>query len=192
MHPDDAERFLEQEWVKQKEYELFNDEEGNPRFYLVDDRDGDVDDIQGAVESLIIGCGCKIIILDPIHDIIATLPLEEQENFMSWQKGMVKSHGVTFFNVCHTRKTGNGRDAGSTGGSLNEEDIHGTGAIYKSAACNLVFTRNKEAEDELERNTTYMKMTKCRWTGKTGPAGEFVYDNEKHTLWDKEDWLKQH
>lgn len=191
MHPDDAQKFLEEDWVKKKEHELFNDEEGNPRFYLVDDRDGEVEDIQDAVENLIIGCGCKIVILDPVHDVIATLPLEEQETFMAWQKGMVKSHGCTFINVCHTRKTGNGREAGSAGGSLNEEDIHGSGAIYKSAACNLVFTRNKEAEDDVERNTTYMKMTKCRWTGKTGSAGEFIYDNETHTLHDKEKWMQE-
>lgn len=28
-----------------------------------------------------------------------------------------------------------------------------------------------------------------RWTGKTGGAGEYYYDNETHTVHDKEDYL---
>lgn len=186
---DSAMDFIENEETKKKEYELFNLEDGSPRFYLVDDRDGDVSDIQAAIENLIISCGCKVVVCDPVSDVIAQLPLEEQDNFMAWQKGMVKSHEVSFINVCHTRKTGSGQKSGSTGADLHEEDIIGSGAIYKSAACNLMFTRNKEAEDDLERNTTIMKATKIRWTGKTGIAGKYYYDNERHTLYDLDDWL---
>jgi archaellum biogenesis ATPase FlaH len=182
-------RLMETEEVKAKEVELFSDPTGAPRFYLVDDRDGDVEDIRSAIENLIIACQCKVVILDPVSDIIAALPNEEQENFMAWQKGMVKSHQVTFLNVCHTRKTGSGQKAGSVGGDLHEEDMIGSSSIYKSAACNLMFTRNKEAEDEIARNTTIMKATKIRWTGKTGIAGQYYYDNESHTLFDLDDWL---
>lgn len=189
LGPETAFEMLQQEDIKKKEYELFNNEEGEPRFYLVDDRDGDVTNIQSAIENLIISCGCKVIVLDPLHDVISSLPLEEQENFMSWQKGMVKSHMCTFLNVCHTRKTGNGQKSGSTGADLHEEDLMGNSAIYKSAACNLMFSRNKEAEDELEKNTTIMKATKIRWTGKTGIAGKYYYDNEKHRLYDLDDYL---
>ena len=175
--------------VMEKEHDLFNDSEGNPRFYLVDDRDGDVEDIQAAIENLIISCGCKVVVLDPIHDIIASLPLEEQDKFITWQKGMIKSHLVTFLNVCHTRKTSNGQKAGSVGGDLHEEDLQGNSVLYKSAACNLLFSRNKEAPDEIERNTTVMKATKIRWTGKTGIAGKYYYDNTTHTMWDLKDYM---
>lgn len=191
LGPDVAFEMMEQEDIKKKEYELFNNEHGEPRFFLVDDRDGDVTNIQAAIENLIISCACKVIVLDPLHDIISSLPLEDQENFMSWQKGMVKSHMCTFLNVCHTRKTSNGQKSGSTGADLHEEDLMGNSAIYKSAACNLMFSRNKEAEDELEKNTTIMKATKIRWTGKTGIAGKYYYDNEKHRLYDLDDYLNE-
>ena len=110
---------------------------------------------------------------------------------MSWQKGMVKSHDCSFWNVCHTRKTSSGQKAGSTGADLHEEDLMGNSAIYKSAACNLMFSRNKEATDDVERNTTVMKATKIRWTGKTGIAGQYYYDNDSHTMWDLDDWLNK-
>lgn len=187
----DAKLVLDKPEIKQKEKELFELEDGQPRFYLVDDRDGDVEDIQGAIENLIISCGCKLILLDPIHDVISSLPIEEQDKFVGWQKGMVKSHGVTFANVCHTRKTGGGQKAGSVGADLHEEDIMGSSALYKSAACNLMFSRDKESEDEIIRNTTIMKATKIRWTGKTGIAGKYFYDMQTHTMWDLDTYLTE-
>lgn len=186
---EEALAILESDETKKKEHELFWTESGDHRFYLIDDRDSGVENVKDAIESLIIGCDCKVVILDPTHDIIGTLPNEEQESFYSWQKGMVKSHNCTFINVMHTRKASGGQKAGSVGGDIHEEDIQGSSSAYKSAACNLVFTRNKEAEDDIERNTTIMKATKIRWTGKTGVAGRYYYDNETHTMHDLEDWL---
>jgi hypothetical protein len=56
----------------------------------------------------------------------------------------------------------------------------------------LLFTRNKEAESEVERNTTFMKMTKCRWTGITSPvAGKYFYDNSEHKMYDLNDYIKR-
>lgn len=188
---EEALAILESESTKQKERELFWTETGEHRFYLVDDRDGGVENVKDAIENLIIGCGCKVIILDPVNDVIGTLSNEEQETFYSWQKGMVKSHNCTFYNVMHTRKTAGGQKAGSTGADLHEEDLMGSSSAYKSAACNLMFSRNKEAEDDIERNTTIMKATKIRWTGKTGIAGKYYYDMEKHTLYDLDDWLNE-
>jgi hypothetical protein len=110
---------------------------------------------------------------------------------MKWLKGMVKSHKVTFILISHVRKSAGGSKANSTGADLHEEDFHGSSSIFKSSACNLLFTRNKEAPSELERNTTTMKMTKCRWTGRTAPvAGKFFYCNETHTLYDLNDYLR--
>ena len=74
---------------------------------------------------------------------------------------------------------------------MHEEDIMGHSSILKSGACNLIFTRNKEAEDEIERNTTYMKASKIRWTGKTGVAGVYYYDNETSTMYDKQDYFEK-
>lgn len=186
---EEALEILDSDKVKKKEKELFWTESDDHRFYLIDDRDGGVENVKDAIENLIISCDCKVIILDPVHDVIGTLPNEEQESFYGWQKGMVKSHNCTFLNVMHTRKTSSGQKAGSAGADLHEEDIQGSSSAYKSAACNLMFGRNKEAEDSLERNTTTMKATKIRWTGKTGVAGKYYYDNETHTVHDLDDYL---
>ncbi|WP_216648926.1 hypothetical protein, partial [Stenotrophomonas sp. MY18] len=87
-----------------------------------------------------------MIILDPLQDILDGMSNEEQAVFMRWQKGMNKSHKVTFININHVRKSGQGGKQNSQGADLSEEDFQGSSAIFKSGACNLLFTRNKEAE----------------------------------------------
>lgn len=170
--------------------ELTYNEDGSHRWHLLDERDGGIDDLKEKVMELIISCDCKVIILDPLQDILDGMSNEEQAVFMRWQKGLVKSHKVTFININHVRKSGQGGKQNSAGADLFEEDFQGSSSIFKSGACNLLFTRNKEAECEIERNITFMKMTKCRWTGNTGPkAGEYFYANKEHTLYDLSDYL---
>jgi KaiC/GvpD/RAD55 family RecA-like ATPase len=183
--------YLDSDYVREKEKELYFMPDGTDRFYLIEDRDGGLESMKAKIEELIIACGCQLIILDPLQDILDGMTNEEQAVFLRWQKGMLKSHDVTFINVNHVRKSGGNQKANSTGADLFEEDMQGSSSIFKSGACNLLFTRNKEAEDEIERNTTRMKASKIRWTGKTGIAGEYYYDNVSHTMYDKDDWMSK-
>lgn len=182
--------FLSLPEVVEAEQDLYFNSDGEERFSLIEDRDGGIESIKTKVEELIVVCGCQLIIIDPLQDLLDGLSNEDQAMFLKWMKGMVKSHDVIFVNVNHVRKSQGGKQANSTGADLFEEDMQGTSSIFKSGACNLLFTRNKEAEDPIERNTTYMKASKIRWTGNTGTAGIYYYDNLTHTMWDLEDWLK--
>jgi archaellum biogenesis ATPase FlaH len=186
--PEERIAFLDQQWVMDAETHLYMNESGAERFSLIEDRDGGIESMKDKIEELIISCGCQLIILDPLQDILDGLPNEEQAVFLKWMKGMMKSHDVIFINVNHVRKSQGGKQANSTGAELFEEDMQGTSSIFKSGSCNLLFTRNKEAEDEIERNTTRMKASKIRWTGHTGLVGEFYYDNATHTMYDLDDW----
>lgn len=184
--------YLESEYVQDKSKELFSNPDGTDRFILLDDQDGSLEVVKDLIMQMVVQCGCKVIVIDPLQDLIASLSNEEQEEFMTWQKGLVKSHKVTFVNISHARKSASGAQANSTGADLSEEDIHGSSSIFKSAAANLVFTRNKESECFVERNTTLMKMTKCRWTGNTSPyAGKYFYDNESHTIHDYDTYMEE-
>lgn len=189
--PEAALAFMEEDWVKEKEQELLFRPDGLDRWHLVEDRDGGIESMKTQIMKLIIECGCLVVVLDPLQDILDGLSNEEQAVFLRWMKGVIKSHGVTFINVNHVRKNSTGQKANSAGADLHEEDMAGSSAIFKSGACNLLFSRNKEAECPIERNTTHMKASKIRWTGHTGLAGEYYYDNPTHTLYDKDDWLSR-
>ena len=181
---DERLRFLKSDEIKGKANQLFLKEDGSPRFYLLDNRDGSVEDIQAAIEELVVGCGVKIIILDPLQDVLDGLSNEEQALFMKWAKGLIKSHGTTLCLINHMRKT----LAGQSGGD-HESNIMGSSTIIKSASANILLKRDKMSEDPIVRNTTEISVTKNRLYGITGPAGAVYYDNQTARLHNLDDWL---
>lgn len=178
--------------IQTRATELFQTSAGLDRFFLLDNRDGSVEEIQSTIEELVVSCGCKIIVLDPLQDILAGLSVDEQEVFMQWCKGFVKSHKVTFILINHIRKSASGGAQAAKGDAFTEEEIQGSSTIIKSASINILMSRNKYAEDPIERNTTKIVLSKNRVLGITGPAGEIYYDNDTHTLSDKESYFAAH
>ena len=189
--PQEALEYVNRPWVLEKEQELYFHEDGSPRWYLVDDRATTVPSIIEKVEELIISFGCNVIVFDPLSDLIARRPLDEQEDFMQWQKNIKKEHDVIFFNVNHVRGSSTNQDKGADKVRfLVEDDIMGSTSIPKSADCNILLSRNKYSTDPEVQNTTEVFMPKCRWTGRTGSAGKWFYDNEEHTLYDLDYYKK--
>ena len=172
--------------------ELFEKEDGSPRFMLIDDRDSSLEQFQDTIEQMIISSGVKIVVIDPWSDVLDGLSNEEQALAMKWLKSCIKSHGCSFFLINHVRKSQNGgKNDQSAGGKITESDIMGSSTIMKSASANILLMRNKDAENVQERNTTNISLAKNRLLGLTGPAGKVYYDFETHTLHDLEEWSKQ-
>ena len=178
------------EYMETKARELFSYEDGSPRMYILDDR-GDYTDLQSKVEELITSFGVKVIVFDVISDVFAGLSIEEVDKQMKWQKNIVKQYNVILINISHTRKSGGGQKAASQGAFLTEEATIGSGTQYRSAGINISLQRDKTAEDDVERNTTQVYLLKSRDTGVTGMACEIFYENETHTLYDKEYYFSQ-
>lgn len=178
------------EYMETKAKELFSYEDGSPRMYILDDR-GDYSELQSKVEELITSFGVKVIVFDVISDVFAGLSIEEVDKQMKWQKNIVKQYNVILINISHTRKSGGGQKAASQGAFLTEEATIGSGTQYRSAGINISLQRDKTNEDDVERNTTQVYLLKSRDTGVTGLACEIFYENETHTLYDKEYYFTQ-
>ena len=88
--------FLQNPAVIEAADKLWYDEEGDDRFFLVEERDASIEELQELISALIISCDCKVIVLDPISDVFEGYPLEDQQKFCKWMKGMTKTHLVTF------------------------------------------------------------------------------------------------
>ena len=174
-------KYLSSEKVKEQVDQLTLKEDGSERFYLLDNRDGTVEEIQDTIEELVVSCGCKVIICDPLQDILEGLSNEEQALFMKWAKGFIKSHNVSFVLINHMRKSDNS----------GEQDIMGHSSIIKSASANIILKRDKLAEDDMVRNTTTISVAKNRVCGLTGPAGGMYYDNNTHTLHELDKWIEE-
>lgn len=181
----DAWEYLQRDDVKPLYDDLFNDSDYQERFRIVDDREGSADSLKRLIERSVKQYGCNIVIIDVLTDLLRFLPMDEQEKFMSWEKNFVKS-GVSIVNVLHCRKPERDKDGKQR--KTTEFDALGSGTFVQSAHINIVINRDKMAECEIEKNTTYVDMPKCR-RGITGEAGEWYYHPETRQVYDKQDFF---
>lgn len=192
MNAEEKTKFLNSDATKLAAKELFEHEDGTPRFMLVDDRESSFEQFQAVVEQMIISAGVSLIVVDPWTDIgIDGLSIDEQAVAMKWIKAMIKTHNCTFFLINHVRKGQSGQKDQSSGGMITESDIMGSSSVMKSASANILLVRNKLAEDELERNSTKIFLSKNRLLSETGPAGTLYYDSDTHMLHDLETWKEE-
>lgn len=181
------------EWLKSEEgqkikHELCFKEDGTPRFYLIDNRDKSIKELERQMEKLYQKHGSRLFVIDVLTDLLRGSKEEHAEDHMDWQRNMNKN-GVTICNVLHTRKPAQSADGKLR--KVTEFDALGTGSFVQSAAYNIVINRDKLAEDTVVKNTTEVDLPKCRG-GKTGSAGEWYYDFMSMTCYDKEDYLREH
>lgn len=131
----------------------------------------DPDVILGTIRLLVAGYGCKYIFLDHISLVISGLREEDERkqlDYISTQLAMMcQELDFTLVFVSHVN------DDGLTRGSRN---------ISKIAHIWVHLSRDKTAEQEVERNTTYLTIQKNRPTGRTGPAGKLFFDPTTYIL----------
>lgn len=179
--------YLERPDVRELLDNLMYKEDGTPRYYIIDERDGDIALLERQMEQMYRQNGCKIFIIDVLTDILRGSAESKQEDHMKWQKQFVKN-GVTIINVLHTRKPSQTADGKLR--KVTEYDALGSGTFVQSAAINIVINRDKMASG-IEQNTTYVDMPKCRG-GKTGEICKWYYDFKTRKIWDLDDYLESH
>lgn len=189
--PEEKVKFLTQDRIKEKADELFKTPEGHDRFMVIDERDGSIEVLQDKIEEMVISCGVRVVILDPISDLFDGLPLEAQANLMKWQKSIVKNYNVTFVNIAHIRKGSSNKESASTGAFVPEEAVIGASQQVKSASWVVMLQRDKYHESDIIRNCTHIMLTKNRSNGVTGKAGSMYYCNQTHRLYDFDKWCEE-
>ena len=181
------EQFLAKESTKESTRDLFY-RDGEDAFYLIDNRD--IMCNSSAIKNLIMKAithgGSDVIIIDPIQDLLDSMKNEEQAEFCSWLKGIKKLAAIVLVN--HARKGNTGQKSAGRGAELDEQDMQGTSALYKSGGVNIVLSRDKEHEDAIEKNTTKVRITKNRDGSDTGRADDLYYEVATHMLHNKEKW----
>lgn len=176
--------------IRKKEQELYYDDFGDHRFDLIDGNGHmDLEKFKKNAEYLVRAKDVKVLVVDTLTKLIEGEPTDAVYKFLKWQNDFVVHNKCIIINICQVRKNHGSKKANSRGADLSEEDISGLGVIFQTGACNILFMRDKEAEDPVIRNSTRIVMSKCRWSGITGPAGTIYYDNETHTLHDKGEYF---
>ena len=185
IDPEKAVEYLDTEEGIQMINDLSYDEYGQPRFYIIDDRTGDLDSLKGQIERAWKMLGSRLFILDPLSDVLRQLPNDVQEGFMLWEKQM-KKEGLVFINILHTRKPAPDKEGKVR--PVTEYDALGSGSFVQSADINLVLNRDKMAKDTHERNTMTVEAPKLRG-GTTGHICDLYYDPKTRQQYDKLDFF---
>lgn len=157
---------------------------GEDSFWLIEEAFSDLEQVKQAILQAIKVHDCKIIVIDPLVNLISHKSNEEQIAFMIFEEECRRIYDVTFINVCHTRKVGGGTTKGaSQGGDISEEDVKGTSQITGGATINMIIRRDKTASCAIKRNTTEIDIVKNRTDGTTGKAvAKIFYEGNSHTL----------
>ena len=131
----------------------------------------DPDSILDTIRFLVAGRGCKYILLDHITMVVSGLGgMDERQalDYLSTRlEMMVKELNFALILVSHVN------DDGLTRGSRN---------ISKIADIRIDLSRDIKAIDPVIRSTIYVMVSKNRFCGRTGPAGELLFDPVTYTL----------
>lgn len=168
--------------------DLWEDEFGEPRFALVDDRNSNIKSIEKTMEDCFNRDGCRIFVIDVLSDLLRGASGDLQEDHMMWQRNFVKK-GATIFNVLHTSKPPTTKEGKQ--GRITEYMALGSGTFVQSAACNILIERDKLTDDEIEKNTTRVSVPKLRG-GDTGKGGEWYYDVDTRKVYDRNKYFSEH
>lgn len=181
----DAVDYLNQPEVQILKNELLYNEAGEPRFFIIDEREGDIELLKRQMEKSGKVNDSRLMVIDPLTDFLRSLGTEVQENFMMWQK-LQKKNGFVFINILHTRKPPTDKDGNVR--KVTEYDALGSGTFIQSADVNIVINRDKMSSDPIEKNTTYVDMPKCRG-GITGEICALYYDAETRQQYDRDEYF---
>jgi len=139
------------------------------RIQLHNDGGGSIDleEMFSKIRFFVKGLGCTVILVDPLHTAIKNLSNENIEEVMDRFIKLTKETKVAVILSTHTRKP----DDGAHPHKISEYDVKGSGAIPQACHTNILFSRDKLAEDEYTKNSTRIRVPKLRRTGQTGEGG---------------------
>lgn len=131
----------------------------------------DPETILDTIRFLVSARNCRYILLDHITMVVSGLGGENErralDHLSTRLEMMVKELDFALIIVSHVN------DDGLTRGSRN---------ISKIADIRIDLSRDIKASDPIIRRTTHLMVSKNRFSGRTGPAGDLLFDPKTYTL----------
>jgi twinkle protein len=125
---------------------------------------------------------CKWIFLDHLSILVSGQEDYGDERktidvLMTKLRSLVEETGVGLLLVSHLRRPGGDRGH-EEGKEVSLSHLRGSASIAHLSDSVIALERNQQAEDEIEANTTTIRILKNRYTGDTGVACYLHYDKE--------------
>ena len=178
------------EATDEEKVDAFDRTLGTGRLYLFDHFGStSIDNIINRVRYLAKGLGCGYIFLDHISIVVSAQASGDErkaiDEIMTKLRMLVQETGVALIVVSHLKRPdGKGHEEGA---STSLAQLRGSGSIAQLSDMVLGLERNGQAEDPEERNTTYVRVLKNRFSGTTGPAGRLIYNHHNGRMTERRD-----
>lgn len=130
------------------------------------------------------GLNCKFVILDHISIVVSGLETDNErraiDEAMTKLRSLVQETGVGLILVSHlSRPGGKGHEEGAMTSLSQLRGSHSIGQLSDNV---IGLERNQQADSVEERNTTTLRILKCRLIGDNGPACKLRYDKKTGRL----------
>lgn len=171
----------EEDAAMKERREAFDQVHGQRRLYLYDYFGSDkLDHIVAKLRYMVKALDCKYIFLDHITMLVSSQEYGDErkllDEIMTKLRMFVQETGVALFVVSHLKRPdGKGHEEGS---ATSLAQLRGSGSIGQLSDIVIGLERNGQAEDEVLRNTTFIRVLKNRFSGLTGPAGAALYSKD--------------
>ena len=145
----------------------------------------DIDSIFSKLRFMIVGCGCKWVVIDHLHMLVSTT-IEGDERrsidaIMHRIRTLVEETGAGIILVSHLRRV-DGNKGHENGIETGLSHLRGSQSIAQLSDCVISLERNQQSDDPLEAATTRVRVLKSRYTGDVGLATQLVFDNDTGRL----------
>ena len=122
------------------------------------------------VRYMVKGLDCQYIILDHISMVVYETTNERKaiDDIMVKLRTLVQELGIHLMVVSHlSRPQGTGHEEGA---AISLNQLRGSHSLAQLPDMILALERNTQALDETERNRTWIRVLKNRFSGESGPA----------------------
>ena len=145
----------------------------------------DIDNLLSKLRYMVVGLGCKVIVLDHISIVVSALDEAGGESerkvidkLMTKLRSLIEETGVMVLAVVHLKRPDKGKSF-NEGRQVSLTDLRGSGSLEQVSDVVIALERDQQGD---EPNLASIRVLKNRPIGETGPAGAVTYDPETGRL----------
>ena len=145
----------------------------------------DIETLLGKLRYMMVGLGCKVIVLDHISIVVSALDEAGGESerktidrLMTNLRSLVEETGAMVLAVVHLRRPDKGKSY-NEGRQVSLTDLRGSGSLEQLSDVVIALERDQQGD---EPNLSKIRVLKNRPIGECGPAGSVLYDPQTGRL----------
>lgn len=159
----------------------FDSELAGDRLFLFDHFGStNIDNIINRVKYMAKGLGCDMVMLDHVSIVVSAQSEGDErkaiDEIMTKLRMVAQECNIMLVVVSHLKRPD--KKGHEEGAATSLAQLRGSGSIGQLSDIVIGLERNGQAEDELDRNTTHVRILKNRFSGETALAAHLLWSRD--------------